>query len=101
MEPPTAKLTSSLQDEEGNYKLPEDEVRTIKQELIGLMISSPSNIQTQLGEAISIIADSDFWTRWESLTKVRNPRYSRYSWKIVLNMGFRISLVDSPRPTQR
>jgi len=54
-------------DEDGNYKLPTDEVATIKQELVGLMISSPSNIQTQLGEAISIIADSDFWQRWETL----------------------------------
>jgi hypothetical protein len=35
------------------------------------MISSPPSIQTQLGEAISIIADSDFWERWDTLTKVR------------------------------
>lgn len=35
------------------------------------MISSPSNIQTQLGEAISIIADSDFWKRWDTLIQVR------------------------------
>lgn len=63
------------QDEEGNYKLPQDEVQTIKQELVGLMISSPPTIQTQLGAAISIIADSDFWERWDTLTQVRlcNP----------------------------
>lgn len=35
------------------------------------MISSPPTIQTQLGEAISIIADSDFWERWDTLVKVR------------------------------
>lgn len=35
------------------------------------MISSPPTIQTQLGEAISLIADSDFWERWDTLTKVR------------------------------
>jgi hypothetical protein len=46
-------------------------VQTIKKELVGLMISSPPTIQTQLGEAISIIADSDFWERWDTLTKVR------------------------------
>lgn len=34
------------------------------------MISSPPNVQTQLGEAISIIADSDFWKRWDTLIKV-------------------------------
>jgi exportin-2 (importin alpha re-exporter) len=45
-------------DEEGNYKLPQEEVVTIKNELVGLMISSPPTIQTQLGEAISIIAVS-------------------------------------------
>jgi hypothetical protein len=60
-----------VQDEEGNYKLPHNEVDTIKRELIGLMIACPSTIQTQLGEAISIIADSDFWERWDTLVQVR------------------------------
>ncbi|KUJ11751.1 Cse1-domain-containing protein [Mollisia scopiformis] len=54
-------------DEEGAYKLPENEVITIKKELIGLMISVPASLQAQLGESISIIADSDFWTRWDTL----------------------------------
>lgn len=61
---------SATQDEEGNYKLPQDEVNTIKEQLIGLMISSPPNVQTQLGEAISVIAASDFWRRWDTLTQV-------------------------------
>lgn len=47
-----------------------EEVATIKQQLIGLMISCPPAIQSQLGEAISIIADSDFWERWDTLTQV-------------------------------
>lgn len=34
------------------------------------MIASPANIQSQLGEAVSIIADSDFWERWDTLTQV-------------------------------
>ncbi|OJD23229.1 hypothetical protein ACJ73_05416 [Blastomyces percursus] len=54
-------------DEDGNYKLPLGEVTTIKRELISLMISVPAGIQAQLGEAVSIIADSDFWERWDTL----------------------------------
>ncbi|KNG90193.1 importin-alpha re-exporter [Aspergillus nomiae NRRL 13137] len=54
-------------DEDGNYKLQLDEVTTIKQELISLMISVPAGIQSQLGEAVSVIADSDFWERWDTL----------------------------------
>jgi exportin-2 (importin alpha re-exporter) len=57
-------------DEDGNYKLPADEVATIKRELISLMISVPAGIQTQLGEAVSVIADSDFWERWDTLVDV-------------------------------
>lgn len=54
-------------DVEGNYKLSEQDVTSIKTEIIGLMTSVPSGIQTQLGEAISVIADSDFWERWNTL----------------------------------
>lgn len=54
-------------DVEGNYKLPQQDVTSIKTEIIGLMTSVPAGIQTQLGEAISVIADSDFWERWDTL----------------------------------
>lgn len=54
-------------DVEGNYKLPLQDVTAIKTEIVGLMISVPRGIQTQLGEAISVIADSDFWERWDTL----------------------------------
>ncbi|KIV85242.1 hypothetical protein PV11_00964 [Exophiala sideris] len=54
-------------DVEGNYKLPQQDVTAIKTEIVGLMISVPRGIQTQLGEAISVIADSDFWERWDTL----------------------------------
>ncbi|KAJ5504865.1 hypothetical protein N7463_007739 [Penicillium fimorum] len=54
-------------DEDGNYKLQQDEVTTLKRELISLMISVPPGIQSQLGEAVSVIADSDFWERWDTL----------------------------------
>lgn len=60
-------------DEEGQYKLPESDVVTIKQELISLMISVPTGIQSQLGEAVSVIADSDFWERWDTLVDVCLP----------------------------
>lgn len=43
---------------------------TIKRELIGLMITVPAGLQSQLGEAISLIADSDFWDRWDTLVDV-------------------------------
>jgi len=42
-------------------------VETIKRELIGLMVRVPPVIQAQLGDAISVIADSDFWQRWDTL----------------------------------
>lgn len=54
-------------DEDGNHKLSPQEIVSIKSELIGLMVSVPPSIQAQLGEAVSAIADSDFWQRWETL----------------------------------
>ncbi|KAI9774741.1 MAG: importin-alpha export receptor [Candelina submexicana] len=60
-------IKASWTDEEGNYKLPQNEVVAIKQELIGLMIAVPPAIQAQLGDAISVIAASDFWQRWDTL----------------------------------
>lgn len=57
----------TIQNEDGNYKLPQNEVVNIKNELVGLMIRVPPAIQSQLGEAISVIADSDFWERWDTL----------------------------------
>jgi exportin-2 (importin alpha re-exporter) len=63
-------IKRSWTDEDGHYKLPEEEVSTIKRELVSLMIAVPPGIQTQLGEAVSIIADSDFWERWDTLVEV-------------------------------
>lgn len=62
------------QDHEGNYGLSLDEVVTIKKELIGLMTSVPPNIQSQLGEAIGIIAESDFYERWDTLVDVNTAQ---------------------------
>lgn len=72
-----------MQDEDGNHKLPAEEVATIKQELVGLMIVSPPNIQTQLGEAISVIADSDFWKRWDTLIPDLVSRISPDNFKVT------------------
>lgn len=78
--PQTSRLAAALYfknfirrawvDEDGNHKLPQDEVNYIKREIVGLMISCPPNIQAQLGDAISVIADSDFWQKWETLVDV-------------------------------
>ncbi|KAH9844897.1 CAS/CSE protein, C-terminus [Teratosphaeria destructans] len=75
--PQTTRLSSALffknfirrnwADEDGNHKLPQNEVGTIKSELIGLMVQVPPSIQAQLGDAISVIADSDFWQQWDTL----------------------------------
>jgi exportin-2 (importin alpha re-exporter) len=78
-------IKRSWTDVEGNYKLPQQEVVTIKSELIGLMISVPAGIQTQLGEAISVIADSDFWERWDTLVDDLVSRLTPDN--IVVNTG--------------
>ncbi|PWW80395.1 Cse1-domain-containing protein [Tuber magnatum] len=54
-------------DEEGHYKMAESEVVAVKRDLVGLMITVPPALQVQLGEAISVIAESDFWQRWDTL----------------------------------
>lgn len=54
-------------DEDGNYKLPAEDVQSLKSEIVPLMISLPPNLQVQIGEAVSIMADSDFPDRWENL----------------------------------
>ncbi|EEH33570.1 importin alpha re-exporter [Paracoccidioides lutzii Pb01] len=72
-------------DEDGNYKLPLDEVATIKRELISLMISVPAGIQTQLGEAVSVIADSDFWERWDTLVDDLVSKFSPDN--TIVNIG--------------
>ena len=79
------------QDEEGNHKLPQNEVTAIKQELVGLMISVPPNIQSQLGDAVGIIADSDFWQRWDTLVDVSEMEDSQWSPLLMLFAGLGIA----------
>lgn len=55
-------------DASGNYLLPINDVNAIKTEILNIMINLPiPNLRAQLGEAISIIADSDFPDRWKDL----------------------------------
>ncbi|KAM9889452.1 hypothetical protein OXX69_012828, partial [Metschnikowia pulcherrima] len=54
-------------NEDGEYLLPGEDVHYIKAEILNIMVKLPSNIQAQLGEAISIIAESDFPHKWENL----------------------------------
>jgi len=52
------------------------------------MISVPAGIQSQLGETISIIADSDFWTRWETLVDVSRDENYDYPEGLLTFVGF-------------
>jgi len=54
-------------DEEGNYKIAIEDCFALKQQIIGLLITVPPYLQIQLGEAVSIMADSDFPERWDNL----------------------------------
>ncbi|SCU86398.1 LAMI_0D01904g1_1 [Lachancea mirantina] len=54
-------------DENGAYLISRNDAEAVKSEIIPLMISLPNNLQIQIGEAISAIADSDFPQRWHTL----------------------------------
>lgn len=54
-------------DEDGNHLIPPTNVSLVKEEIVPLMITLPNNLQIQIGEAISIIANSDFPNNWPSL----------------------------------
>ncbi|EWC48283.1 hypothetical protein DRE_02387 [Drechslerella stenobrocha 248] len=60
-------IRRSWADDEGNHKFAANDVDAIKRELLGVMIAVPPNLQVQIGEAISVIADSDFYKRWDTL----------------------------------
>ncbi|KAI8396971.1 hypothetical protein B1J92_H07821g [Nakaseomyces glabratus] len=54
-------------DENGVHLLSPSNVELIKNEIVPLMIALPGNLQVQIGESISVIADSDFPERWPTL----------------------------------
>lgn len=54
-------------DEEGHYHLHDSDVMAIKNEIVELMIRLPDRLQSQIGAAISIIAESEFPELWPNL----------------------------------
>ena len=72
-------------DENGNHLLSDDQVELIKKEIVPLMISLPNSLQVQIGEAISLIADSDFPQRWPDLLHDLSGKLSPND--MVLNKG--------------
>lgn len=54
-------------NEDGVYLLPIDDINKIKLEILDVMIQLPNNLQIQIGESISIIAESDFPHNWPNL----------------------------------
>ena len=67
---PECGITSNpCQNDDGEHVWPEEIVVKIKQTIIAMMVTVPSNIQSQLGDAIGVIADSDFFRRWDTLVQ--------------------------------
>lgn len=54
-------------NEDGEYITHSDDVQYIKSEILNIMVKLPNNLQVQVGESISIIAELDFPHRWENL----------------------------------
>ncbi|KAJ2471807.1 importin-alpha export receptor, partial [Coemansia sp. RSA 2320] len=55
------------QDENSEDALLADDRQAVKSEIVSLMITVPKNLQLQIGEAVSIIAEHDFPTQWPEL----------------------------------
>jgi len=53
-----------------NYLLPLEDVNKIKFEIIDVMISLPNQLQIQVGEAITLIAECDFPHNWPNLIDI-------------------------------
>ncbi|OLL26293.1 Importin alpha re-exporter [Neolecta irregularis DAH-3] len=60
-------IKRAWKDDEGDNRIPAADCAAVKSEIIGLMISLPPILQVQLGEAVTIIADSDFPENWPEL----------------------------------
>lgn len=54
-------------NEDGVYLLPIDDINNVKTQILDVMIQLPNNLQVQIGELISIIAESDFPHNWPNL----------------------------------
>lgn len=54
-------------DDNGNYQLSKTDIDMIKKEIVSLMIILPDALQIQIGESISLIAESEFPHLWGGL----------------------------------
>lgn len=71
-------------DEDGNYLIPQQDVHILKTEIIGLMVQLPKTLRSQVGEAVSIMAESDFPSKWPELFE---NLVSRLSNDATTNIG--------------
>ncbi|KAG5519281.1 hypothetical protein PMAC_001906 [Pneumocystis sp. 'macacae'] len=78
-------IRKNWNEEESSVKITEKNRIMIKKEIVSLMISIPSILQLQLGESISIIAERDFPTSWNTLIDDLISHLS--STDMVVNMG--------------
>lgn len=54
------------------------------------MIAAPSSIQAQLGETISVIAESDFWENWQTLVDVSNSDLTKRALVDMLRIWYHV-----------
>jgi len=54
--------------------------QTIKNSIVDLMVTVPPAVQRQLSEALSIISESDFPSKWENLLPVRLNHLLRHNF---------------------
>lgn len=72
-------------DEDGEYLMSRDDVQYTKSEILNIMVKLPNNLQVQLGESVSLIAELDFPQRWENLINELVAKLSGDDF--VLNKG--------------
>lgn len=71
-------------NEDGEHMLPQNDVHILKTEIIGLMVQLPRNLRNQVGEVVSVMAESDFPQRWPNLFE---DLVSRLSTDYTTNIG--------------
>jgi exportin-2 (importin alpha re-exporter) len=62
--------------------IPESDRVEIKRTIVDISLATPVNIQVQLCEAISFIADSDFPDKWDSLISTLSSKLSPSDWGV-------------------
>lgn len=65
------------------YAVPAQDRDVIKNHLVELMCTVPPQIQVQLGESISLIAASDFPSKWDNLLPDLISRLDNRDWSVV------------------